>query len=536
MLELHSLMRVTLAASLLLVSGCGDDGASTSEETERQAEESDTLSDATDTDGADSSAASTDDAGMSEAGAAATDGTDEEVDSDAGADDAGAGSGMPSSAPALDDLLVEGVRIPLKPNFDPSRRRYSVLADEPVGDLVVTATASEDLMITIDGQAAESGEPLELPDVEPEGEFQVVVENEDGKSRVYTIVYLPWDFPDLKVSHHESTASTDPIYLTIRRRGNIAHFVVKVDNEGVPLFYRREPRPVYDFKKHPNGQMSYALLREEVRSMEQIVLNEDFEEVDRVTTVGLEETNEHEFHILPNGNRILLSYETAVHDASDYGGSAAQDVRDGILQEVTEDGELLFEWNSWGYMPYDESLYGAVDYAHLNAVDVDTDGNWLVSSRGLSQVFKLDRSTGEVLWRFGGMSNEFEFIDDPFGNLCGQHTASRLENGNILLFDNGQYCWPEVEERGEHTRISEYKLDEEAMTAELVWSYHQEGAYCYSQGSSQRLDNGNTFIGWGRGTFYLATEVDTDGNIVFQILGDGGGDEVQTYRAWRFPD
>src|SRR5690606_736535 len=139
--------------------------------------------------------------------------------------------------------------------------------------------------------------------------------------------------------------------------------------------------------------------------------------------------------------------------------------------------DVLFQWNSWDHMPYEESLYlerSARDYSHINSVHVEADGDWLLSSRGMAQVLKIDRGSGEVLWRLGGMDSDFAFVNDPFGGLCGRHTASRLESGNILLFDNGQYCWPEVPERGERTRVVEYRLDETAMTAELVWSYDRE--------------------------------------------------------------
>ncbi len=73
---------------------------------------------------------------------------------------------------------------------------------------------------------------------------------------------------------------------------------------------------------------------------------------------------------------------------------------------------------------------------------------------------------------------------------------SRLEDGHILIFDNGRDCLPDVQNgRNGQTRIIEYELDEENMTAELVWSYTRPGEEAVSQGSAQRLDNGNTFIG-----------------------------------------
>lgn len=83
------------------------------------------------------------------------------------------------------------------------------------------------------------------------------------------------------------------------------------------------------------------------------------------------------------------------------------------------------------------------------------------------------------------------------------------------------------------TRIVEYELDELNLTATLVWSYSQDGAYARSQGSAQRLADGNTLIGWGAGTSLLATEVSPSGEKVWEIAGVIDGDPAVSYRAFR---
>jgi hypothetical protein len=302
----------------------------------------------------------------------------------------------------------------------------------------------------------------------------------------------------------------------------------------VPLFYRAVESRGYDFKKHPGGELSYATVLGDAEGAEHVLLDEDFEPMGAVRAQGLVNTDEHEFHVLPNGNYIVLSYESSYRDMTAFGGNVDQRVDDAILQELTPDFEVVFQWNSWDHLAYEEGLYGKRDYAHVNGVFVEDDGNWILSSRGLSQVLKIDRSSGEVLWRFGGMSGEFEFVDDPYANLCGQHTVTRTAQGTLLMFDNGQHCWPEDPARGELTRVVEYELDETSKTARLAWSYQREDAYTYSQGSAQRLPNGNTFIGWGLGPPSLLSEVDVDGNLVFDLEASEG--EFGTYRAYRFAD
>ncbi len=203
-----------------------------------------------------------------------------------------------------------------------------------------------------------------------------------------------------------------------------------------------------------------------------------------------------------------------------------------------ETRQVLFEWNSWGQVPYEDQLYvnPRGEYAHVNSVVVDLDGNIIISAQGTSQVVKISRPGGQVLWKLGGKSNQFKFVNDPFSHICGQHTVSRLENGNLLLFDNGQNCWPINAARGDLTRVVEYRIDEQALEAELVWSYTQDGAYAPFQGSAQRLANGNTLIGWGSDPDILATEVNSAGSKVFEIIATQGDEPVIGYRVRRFPE
>ena len=168
-------------------------------------------------------------------------------------------------------------------------------------------------------------------------------------------------------------------------------------------------------------------------------------------------------------------------------------------------------------------LASAVDYIHGNAIELDYDGNLLISSRHLNEISKISRSTGEFIWRLGGNNNEFTFVNDtiPFHY---QHDIRRLENGNITMFDNGNFRAPLV------SRALEYQLDEVNKVATLVWSYqHTPVVYGAFMGSVQRLKNGNTLIGWG-GTSPALTEVTPSGTIALEMTLPAG---VWSYRVMR---
>ena len=95
-----------------------------------------------------------------------------------------------------------------------------------------------------------------------------------------------------------------------------------------------------------------------------------------------------------------------------------------------------------------------------------------------------------------------------------QHDVRRLENGNIILFDNGVTHDPPI------SRVLEYELDENEKNANLVWEYiHPDSLLGLAMGSVQRLPNGNTLINWGTisDNGAIITEVTYEGIIVLEI-------------------
>jgi hypothetical protein len=163
------------------------------------------------------------------------------------------------------------------------------------------------------------------------------------------------------------------------------------------------------------------------------------------------------------------------------------------------------------------------DYFHINSVDVDDDDNLLISSRKTSAVFKIDRQTGEVIWRLGGKKSDFEMGENA--QFVYQHDARRQPDGAVTLFDNRD------EINAEPSRGIVLELDETATTATLVREYlHPEGVFGIFQGNMQVLDNGNVFIGWGSAPYI--SEFSRDGRLLFDAQFPA---EVESYRAYHSP-
>ncbi|MBI5383112.1 MAG: aryl-sulfate sulfotransferase [Verrucomicrobia bacterium] len=254
--------------------------------------------------------------------------------------------------------------------------------------------------------------------------------------------------------------------------------------------------------------------------------------VDTFTTLGYG-LDYHDVKLLPNGHALLLGAEVRVFDMSTVvaGGKVAAEAVGSVIQEIDANKRLVFEWHSLDHIAITNSFVDltqqVLDYTHVNAVTIDpTDNNLLISFRCTSDIVKINRHTGQVVWRLGGKMNQFTFVNEheenaPFYTI-GQHDVHRLANGNLLYFDNGNITgaasWPSRN----YSRVVEYALDEVNKIATLVWEYrHVPDIQADCQGSVKRMANGNTLIDWGcaaglrAGT--IVTEVNPAGQVVFEM-------------------
>jgi hypothetical protein len=213
------------------------------------------------------------------------------------------------------------------------------------------------------------------------------------------------------------------------------------------------------------------------------------------------------------------------------GGSMTAKLLGNSIQEQDEQGRAVFSWQGLQHFNVEDARLvnleaQTIDMQHSNSVDVDTDGNFILSSRNLDEVTKINRATGQIMWRLGGAHNQFRLIGDTLW-FSHQHDVRRIANGNITLFDNGNGHEPRF------SRAVEYRLNTDSMTATLVWSYKpDEGFYSDAMGNVQRLPNGNTLIGYGDVPQRTADEVAPDGTRVFYMAFTNGH---VSYRFLRQP-
>jgi len=260
------------------------------------------------------------------------------------------------------------------------------------------------------------------------------------------------------------------------------------------------------------------------------VVDRSYVELARIRAGGSYQADLHELVITPAGTALLVAYDEVTADLTPVGGTGTGKVLDSIVQEVDiATGQVLLEWHSLDRVALDES-HAALpaagqpfDYFHINSVDVDADGNLLVSARNTWAVYKIDRTSGQVIWRLGGKRSDFAMGNKA--RFAWQHDARRQPDGTLTLFDDG--ASPQVEAR---SRGLVLKLDEARRASSVEREYTHDRLLSGSQGNMQVLANENVVVGWGSQP--CVSEYTRRGELVFDARLVP---QAQSYRAYRFP-
>ena len=328
----------------------------------------------------------------------------------------------------------------------------------------------------------------------------------------YKNLFSPPGPPSLTVTVDNNPASGD-IFLSNFSLGNIRPYLIIANNHGSMFWYSLHSMNCYDFKKQPNGHLTYFN-------------NADFKYYEIDTTYQIVNnyqcgngytTDLHELRVLNNGHAFLMAYDPEIVDMSQIvpGGNPHAQVIGLIIQELDVNKNVVFQWRSWDHFAitdawHENLLASNIDYVHGNALEIDNDSNIILSSRHLDEVTKINHNTGAIIWRFGGKNNQFTFTGDTL-KFTYQHAIRRIANGNLTLFDNGNFHTPHF------SRAVEYSVDEVNKVANVVWEYrHTPDIFGEAMGYVQRLSNGNTLVSWGLAN-PTVSEVTPNKTVVFEM-------------------
>jgi hypothetical protein len=358
--------------------------------------------------------------------------------------------------------------------------------------------------------------------------------------------------PDLSPPAIEVTkqaSGTAPGYIFVApKEGEGQDGPMILDDRGQPVWFRplqRRSERAMDFKVQRFRGESVLTWWEGVRKGgyglgEYVIADRSYRELRRVHAGNGYTGDHHEFLITPNDTALITIFNPVQADLSSVGGPRDGVVLEGIVQEIDiETGEVLFEWHSLDHVGLAESYrkppeasrwpFGFLfpkkvfDYFHINSIDVDHDSNLLICARWTFTVYKVDRKSGEIIWKLGGKKSDFEM--GPGTRTRYQHDARRQPDGTITIFDNGGRY------KDEQSYGLVLKLDEDRMSATLERSYaHPDKWRAASQGNMQLLPNGNVFMGWGSESVF--SELSSGGELIFDASFPP---RVESYRAFCYP-
>lgn len=482
-----------------------------------------------------------------------------------------------SSTAGLVAESEDGHRVTTDPGESGTDHELALVGMRPELTYEVTVSATGE-----DGAAIDVGAPFEvtsgaLPDYFPPMELEV---DPDRSQEGLTLVSLkPWS---------EGTEAPN--------------YAVVVDSEGYVVWYHPESLGILDVRLLPGGTLLYTrdetvvaevdMLGRPVRTLAGRVATEIApERLDGRKRVGEDEdvtpidtdSVHHELGVLPNGNLLLLSTELLEREGPALCGEDADTVTyeaisDIVVEADPDTGEVVHSWSlSDVYDPFEKpgdemcregqtlappnffypDAESARDWTHGNSAVLDEERNALiVSLRNVSTVVALryeddaSGSAGEIIWELGP-DDGLPLDGEPTSY---QHAAEVLDNGDILIYDNGNNPPDAAEDapapvsRAVIYRVDDSSEDPSEWRAEQVWEHvldDDDGEPIFTEflGDVDELDNGNVLVTHGavrddeqrltgRVIEVIRGGAD-DGEVVYDLRVGSGDEQWTVYRSQR---
>ena len=199
---------------------------------------------------------------------------------------------------------------------------------------------------------------------------------------------------------------------------------------------------------------------------------------------------------------------------------------DSVIQEIDiATGLVTFEWHSLGNIPLRESFSRPrpgtpFDYAHTNSVNLDTDGDFLMSARNTWAGYKIDRETGRIRWRLGGKRSTFRLPARRASRGSTTSTGARTARSPCSTTPPSRPC---ASSRARWRSGSTRRAGRRGCSRATA---HPRRLLAATQGNQQTLPNGNFLVGWG--SQRQLTEYDAAGNVLFNAALSLG---YESYRS-----
>jgi hypothetical protein len=404
----------------------------------------------------------------------------------------GAGAGA-EAAPPPEQVSFSSAPS-LFPKFRPKAHDYVVRCNN--GPVTVQAHVVGGWEAAIANPPYRSGDFSEVVPLGAGQAFTITVRQVDGPQLYrYHVRCLPNDFPKYTFSR---SGPVSPRFFSVDQaffHPQDQRYAIVFDSYGAPIWWYRAPA------RSPRVLSNGNVLWFDLPSYRWQIHRLDGSLVRTLNAVG-HPADVHDLYLLGNGDYLVGAYVNQRHvDTSAYGGSSDATVTNARLQQVSSDGQLLWDWKSQEHVALAETgrhwpwaINNGYDIAHWNSIEPAGD-SVIASFRHFDAVYKIRKSTGNIVWKLGGTgtSRSLDVKGDPRGYTFGaQHDARLLSDGTLTVFDNRTGLGHET------PRAVRFRIDPQTGTATLLESITDPAApYSSCCGSARRLGNGHWLISWG---------------------------------------
>jgi Ca2+-binding RTX toxin-like protein len=414
----------------------------------------------------------------------------------------------------------------LTPAFDPDVSDYTTRCTG--NPLEVSGRAAEGTTVAVDDDAPAGGKFEATVPLDENQAFSFTITT-GLESRDYFVRCLPAGFPAWEYEQfHQPSHDLYLVAPGLAFSGSPTQYVVIFDREGVPVWWDTEsPGRMIDPTVLEDGTIAWW--RDGHGFIVHDLSGNNLGEINTVSGP----TDLHELQQEPDGDYLLISSKVRENiDLTAYGYGANEEVLDYIVEEVNPAGQLVWSWDTGDHVGLAETgrwwpkISGEIprDIVHMNAIEPAGDDAVLVSLRHTDAIYKVDKDSGEILWKLGGTwtPKSLDIVGDPEGAypLGGQHDVRLLPDGTITIHDNNT-------NQPSPPRAVRYEIDEAKRTAtfveELTDPLITKSLCC---GSSRRSDDGSWLMSWGGDS--LVGEYEASGQPNFRL---GFGGSLFSYRA-----
>ncbi len=269
-----------------------------------------------------------------------------------------------------------------------------------------------------------------------------------------------------------------------------------------------------------------------------VIMNEHYQTIHRVTAgAGYQKrgTDLHEFTLGQEGSEptaFVTVWAPVQANLTSVGGPASGTVFDWVIQEIdVNTNKVIWQWHSLGHVPISDSYLKYTpgqpyDYFHLNSIQQLSNGQIVISARHTWAVYSIDKATGKIMWELGGKHSSFKMGAGT--KFSWQHDATLQSNGVVTLFNDARGGGQVTRSQSSALSIAT-SLSNHTATLVHAYTHKPQPAKAPSMGSTQLLDNGDVFVGWGASPYFSQY---TAGGT--QIFGGAFHSPVDSYRGYRF--